>query len=86
MYETYILENTFGKKYIGQTKSLPERLLMHNDVSPEKARFHRTTYKKGPWVVIFKKEFETRSEALKFEKFLKTGKGKDWLEDARRGE
>ena len=85
MYETYVLENSLGKRYTGCTESLSERLLMHNDISLEKAKFHRTTYKKGPWLVVFRKEFETRIEALKFERFLKTGAGRDWLERARRG-
>ena len=85
MYETYVLENLQGKRYIGSTQSFDERLSMHNDISPEKAKFHRTTYRKGPWKVVFRKEFETRSEALKFEKFLKTGVGRDWLERARHG-
>ena len=66
---------------------------MHNDTSPQKAKFHKTTYKKGPWRLVFKKDFLSRSEALKFEKFLKTGKGREYLkklnnfhERARRGE
>ncbi len=58
---------------------------MHNDSNPEKARFHRTTYRKGPWRLIFSKEFATREDAIKFEKFLKTGKGREWLERARLG-
>jgi len=49
---------------------------MHNDISSEKAKFHRTTYKKGPWSLIFYKQFQTRQEALEFERFLKTGKGR----------
>ena len=64
---------------------MEERFAMHNDINPEKARFHKTTYKKGPWVVIFKREFSTRLEALKFEKFLKTGSGRNWFEHARLG-
>jgi predicted GIY-YIG superfamily endonuclease len=59
---------------------------MHNDTSKEKAKFHRTTYNKGPWRVIFYKNFKTRKEALKFERFLKTGKGRNYLERARHGE
>ena len=58
---------------------------MHNDTSLEKAKFHRTTYNKGPWKLIFSKEFLFREEALKFERFLKTGKGREWLERARLG-
>ena len=86
MFFTYVVENPKGTHYTGSTNSVDERLKMHNDVTPEKARFHRTTYKKGPWRLIFIKEFVTREEALQFEKFLKTGAGRDWLERGRLGD
>lgn len=79
MFFTYVLENSNAKRYIGSTNNLEKRLFFHNDISPERAKFHKTTYKKGPWKVIFEKEFNTRLEALKFERFLKTGKGREWL-------
>ena len=82
MFFVYIIENTKGKRYTGSTSDLMDRLAMHNDTTKEKARFHRTTYNKGPWKIVFQKEFETRKEALDFEKFLKTGIGR---ERARRG-
>lgn len=85
LYFVYILENSQGKHYTGSTDNLVERLEMHNDTSKEKMRFHRTTFKKGPWKIIFSKEFNTRQEAVKFEKYLKTGVGRGWLERARRG-
>ena len=84
MFFVYIIENTKGNRYTGSTTDLADRLEMHNDKHPEKAKFHRTTYKKGPWKIIFKQEFLTRAEALKFERFLKTGAGRDSLERARR--
>lgn len=86
MYTTYIIENIKRKKYTGSTDNISDRLAMHNDDSIEKAKFHRTTYKNGPWKIIFSKEFETRKEALDFEKFLKTGKGREWLERGRLGD
>ncbi len=85
MYYAYVLQNPKGVKYKGSTDDVVGRLEMHNDTSPLKARFHRTTYKKGPWTLIFHKEFKSREEAVKFEKFLKTGAGREWLERARRG-
>ncbi len=85
MYTVYVIKNLKGKKYTGSTRNLNERLEMHNDISKDRAKFHKATYKKGHWKVIFKKEFETREEALRFEKFLKTGRGREWLECARRG-
>ena len=79
MYYTYVIENTVGARYTGSTDNIDERLATHNDANPEKARFHHATYNRGPWKVIFSKKFVTREEAIKFEKFLKTGKGRDWL-------
>ena len=85
MNYVYVLENGKNQRYTGQTENLENRLEMHNNTSLVKACFHRTTYKKGPWKIIFTKEFSTRIEALKFEHFLKTGKGRQWLERARLG-
>ena len=85
MFTVYVIENIQGKKYTGSTSNLEERLVMHNDSSPEKARFHRTTYNKGQWSLVFSKNFDTREDALHFEKFLKSGAGRRWLERARRG-
>ena len=85
MFFAYVLENNKKRRYTGSTGNLEERLFFHNDISPEKAKFHKTTYKKGPWKVIFKKGFKTRIEALTFERFLKTGSGRGWLERARLG-
>jgi len=85
MFWVYQIQNKEGKKYIGSTENLEDRLKMHNDISPEKAKFHRTTYRKGPWSLIFYKQFQTRQEILEFERFLKTGKGREYLERARLG-
>ncbi|MDX9913389.1 MAG: GIY-YIG nuclease family protein [Candidatus Moranbacteria bacterium] len=86
MYKVYVLENLDKMIYTGSTNDLSERLRMHNDTSLSKSKFHRTTYKKGPWKIVFQKEFYTRKDALKFERYLKTGVGREWLERARRGE
>lgn len=80
MFTVYIIQNEKGKRYIGQTRDLTDRLSMHNSIDLCKAKFHRTTFNKGPWQVIFKKEFETRKEAVTFEKFLKGGSGRTWLD------
>ncbi len=85
MYIVYVLENSEGKRYTGSTRDLDGRLKMHNNETPEKARFHRTTYRKGPWKIIFTKEFDSRKEALNFERFLKSGHGREFLERARPG-
>jgi len=74
-----------GSKYTGSTSDVIGRLRMHNDTDISKAKFHKTTYRKGQWKVIFAKEFKTRKDAQDFERFLKTGKGREWLERARLG-
>jgi len=86
MYTVYVLENQSGSTYTGGTKNLQERLDFHNDDSQEKARFHRTTFRKGPWHVVYTKAFTTRREAFRYERYLKTGVDREWLEGARRGE
>jgi predicted GIY-YIG superfamily endonuclease len=70
MYATYVIKNLQNKKYTGSTSNIKNRLEIHNDTFPEKAKFHNTTYKKGLWKIIFSKDFRTRLEALKFEKFF----------------
>ena len=79
MFQIYVIENLKGNKYTGSTGDISERLKMHNDLSQEKSKFHKTTYKKGPWKLIFSKNFTSRKETLAFEKFLKSGKGRDCL-------
>jgi putative endonuclease len=37
------------------------------------------TSKKGPWKLVFKKEFNSRSEAIKFENYLKSLKNKKYI-------
>ena len=37
------------------------------------------TAKYRPWKLIFTKEFELKIDAMKFEKWLKTGAGRDFI-------
>jgi predicted GIY-YIG superfamily endonuclease len=76
MYFAYVVKNNFGKTYTGSTANIDDRILMHNDTTTEKSRFHRSTYKKGPWHIIFQKSFISRQEAQSFERYLKTGNGR----------
>jgi len=38
-----------------------------------------TTKKGTNWTVLYSKEFPTRAEAMKHEKWLKSGVGREWL-------
>ncbi len=72
MFTVYILYSlSFSKSYTGQTSNLEKRLQEHN-LSAEKG----FTLKYRPWILIHTETFETRAEAMKREKYLKTWEGR----------
>ena len=75
----YILQNDItGKLYKGQTSNLEKRIRRHNTHESGSMRY---TYKqKGQWHLIFSEEHPTRADAMKRERFLKSGKGREWIE------
>jgi putative endonuclease len=73
-YTTYVLfSQTSGLHYIGFTSDLNQRLLSHNELGKGWTARYR------PWRIIFTKEFQTKQEAMVFEKWLKTGVGRDFI-------
>ena len=73
MNYTYILQSEkTSQLYIGQTNNILDRITRHN------GNRNKWTKGKGPWKLIYVKEFETRSEAMKLEKRLKGFKNKDY--------
>jgi len=78
MFSVYVIKSESSNKiYIGQTSNLEKRLIQHNDLKNNFSKY--TKRNKGPWKLIYKEEFETRSEAIKRERFLKSGKGRDYI-------
>ncbi|MBI5621742.1 GIY-YIG nuclease family protein [Candidatus Falkowbacteria bacterium] len=73
MYYVYIIQNPVGKLYTGQTNDLAIRLQKHNNNQ------NHYTRNKGPWKLLYSEQYNSRSEAMKREKELKTGKGRDWI-------
>ena len=74
MYFVYILRSqTTGRFYTGATSDLQARLAQHN--SDEST----STKHRGPWNMIHHEEFETLAEAIRRERYFKTGKGRDEL-------
>ncbi len=55
----------------GQTSDLDRRLREHNDPCLGKSPYTRK--QKGPWKLLYSEEHITRGEALKRERFLKSG-------------
>ena len=75
-YHVYILRSIkSGKPYVGQTSNLEQRLSTHNNGQSPYTRG------RGPWELVYSEEFETRSEAMKRERFLKTGHGRDFIKE-----
>jgi putative endonuclease len=73
----YILQNTKGETYVGQTSNLNQRIAQHND--PFYLGSLHTKRHPGPWHLLYYETFNTRSAAMKREKELKTGKGREWI-------
>ena len=76
-FVVYVLySKTYNKTYTGFTSNIIERFHSHNKLS--KKGFTR---KYRPWIVIYIKFFTTKKEAMNYEKFLKTGKGRQFIKE-----
>ncbi|MCK4918525.1 MAG: GIY-YIG nuclease family protein [Candidatus Pacebacteria bacterium] len=76
MYCIYILKNSKNQTYIGHTQNLNDRLKRHN------SNRERYTKNKGPFEIIHKEVYNTRAEAMKREKELKSGAGREWIKNS----
>jgi putative endonuclease len=61
------------KHYTGFTSNLEERMLSHNFLGKD------WTAKYRPWQIIYTKHFGEKNEAIKYEKWLKSGTGRDFI-------
>ena len=78
MFYVYIIQSkSTAKTYVGQTVNLEKRLQQHNDPVNNFSKY--TKQNKGPWTLLYKEEVQTRLDALKREKFLKSGKGRQFI-------
>ena len=75
MFTVYVLYSAkYDKIYIGYTSNLENRLLSHNKLSSK-----GYTIKFRPWKVIHTETFETKTQAMKRERQLKSSRGRDWI-------
>ena len=65
----YIVESVNGKRYVGVTVDLEERLKKHNHHGG------RWTKHKGPWRLIYKDICQNKKDALLRERKIKSYKG-----------
>jgi len=76
MYYVYVLESQKTKQlYKGFSKDVNKRLEQHNTGITE------STKRGIPWKLIYCEVFVNKKDALKREKFLKTGWGRNFLQD-----
>ena len=79
MFIVYVLESGGGRRYTGHTSDLERRLAEHN------SGMCKTTKTEADWRVVYVEHFGTRSEAMKREKWLKTGVGRRFIDQVTRG-
>ncbi len=72
VWHIYVLENEVGRRYVGYTGRDPElRLREHNK------GVNRWTGARGPWRLVYTEEHQGKSEAIRRERYLKTGAGRE---------
>ncbi len=72
-YYAYVLINNHGQKYVGHTVNIQNRLNEHNE-----GKNNFTRYRK-PWQLLYSETFSNKTDAIKREKFFKSGKGREFL-------
>lgn len=73
MYTVYILKCADGKTYTGCTENLKERLERHNN------GYVPATENRLPVKLVTHIVFENKHKAFEFEKYLKSGSGRAFL-------
>jgi putative endonuclease len=76
MFFVYVLYSPSANKfYVGYTSNLESRLLSHNELGTKDwAKRYR------PWELVYTESYQTKSSALKREKELKTGVGREFIQ------
>ncbi|MDP2362454.1 MAG: GIY-YIG nuclease family protein [Ignavibacteria bacterium] len=73
-YYVYVIESKEGFIYKGMSDNLERRLVEHNNQS-----LSFWTKRGTDWKLIYNEEFSSKSDALKREKWFKTGVGREYL-------
>ena len=73
VYWVYILQSLKDESfYIGYTRNIKARVKEHNE------GFTRYTKHKRPWKLVYQEEFDSKTEAIKREFFLKKQKNREF--------
>jgi putative endonuclease len=75
VFTVYILySEKYDKTYVGFTSDLEARFNSHNELATK-----GWTVKFRPWKIIHCEHFENKSDALKREKWFKSGIGREFI-------
>jgi len=74
-YVSVLQSETAHHYYTGYATELVQRVGQHN------AGITKSTKDRGPWKLVHQEQYETRAEAMRREKFLKSGQGRELLAD-----
>lgn len=73
-FYVYVIKSiSKGIQYVGSTSDVHKRIDDHNAGRSSFTKGHR------PWVLVQQEEFTTKAEALRRERYLKSGKGREVL-------
>ncbi|MCD8176306.1 MAG: GIY-YIG nuclease family protein [Tannerellaceae bacterium] len=76
MFYVYILFSAkLDSYYVGSTGNIEDRIKRHNQGRS------KATKKGIPWRIVYKKAFETRSQAYRAELYIKSQKSKSFIQN-----
>ncbi|MEK6756875.1 MAG: GIY-YIG nuclease family protein [Bacteroidota bacterium] len=71
----YIIQSEMdGSYYAGSAHNVPLRVHRHNE------GWTKSTKGKRPWKLVYVKEFDTKTEPLRFERYIKKMKSRAFIE------
>lgn len=76
-YTVYVIRSEEGYRYTGMTEDINRRIEEHNN----KSKSFWTKRGKN-WKLVYSEEFLTKPEALKRERWMKSGHGKKLLRES----
>jgi putative endonuclease len=74
MFTVYVIRSREGHRYIGFTSDLEKRLDQHN------CGMSRWTKRGSGWRLVHSERFSDKTEALRRERWLKSGHGRAYLD------
>jgi len=77
MFTVYVLySEKYNKHYTGFSSDFEKRLKSHNELG-----IKGWSIKYKPWIVVLKEEYTEKNEAIKREKWLKSGIGRKYIKE-----